>query len=212
MANITDSREMLQAKRRIMMNQPHKTTVSDDFVSALSLSKAEKASIKDGIIYFDPVWAGSGPATINNKHQFVQRTAINYRINNKLPSGYRRVEYISNYQRYNSIDTGISGADDSLEFQFKVKIDTGLDYASIFGNDAGSDGNTWRLIQGSSDTNRVKLYVTCNRRPGSSETITLPSTYVDKEMEMYISFQKYVVKIDGQEAALPLYWSPPGTG
>lgn len=116
MGSVRDSAGMLQSKRRILMSQPHLKTISNEFISQLSLSNAEKTKIRNGRVYFDPVWTGNGTATINNKHQILQRTAINYRINSKLPSGYQRVEYIMNNIRYNVIDTGIDGADDSLEF------------------------------------------------------------------------------------------------
>lgn len=211
MGSVRDSAGMLQSKRRILMSQPHLKTISNEFISQLSLSNAEKTKIRNGRVYFDPVWTGNGTATINNKHQILQRTAINYRINSKLPSGYQRVEYIMNNIRYNVIDTGIDGADDSLEFQFKVKAEA-YDYGPFFGNSENETTEAWRLIQSTSsaDASRVKMYFCRNRRAGSSATLVFPQTYADEIIEMYVSFNRCWVKIGNQESNIYITRGIPG--
>lgn len=83
---------------------------------------------------------------------------------NVLPPMYKSVDYVVSTAQKSYIDTGVSGTDDTLEFECTFLVTALFNYAGIFGNYTGSGQKAWRLIQGTA-TNW--MYANCHSSSGS---------------------------------------------
>lgn len=111
-----------------------------------------------------------------------------------LPDGYIQLPYIIGNYTASNIDTGISGDNDNLRFQFCVEVNYFTSYASLFGNYVSETSNCWRVIMATS--NNV-FYASHNKRANNSSVITCDSSFIDNALYFDLSSSSISLKMNG---------------
>ena len=101
-----------------------------------------------------------------------------------LPPWYKRVDYLVSIGQGAHIDTGVSGNDETLEFDITFYAESQVNYAGIMGNYVNSTTQAWRLILGS---NTTSVIINCFRQGGTS---LYPSGGTSVGVKLRVHFNK----------------------
>lgn len=113
-----------------------------------------------------------------------------------LPDDYIRANYLEINGRNTRIDTGVSGNDNTLVFDFDFTTVVRSAYAATFGNYVNENVKCWRLINpsGTSDV-RNYLFGALSARAGTSTSVNvvpLNESMTGKRINFRISYGKCV--------------------
>ena len=114
-----------------------------------------------------------------------------------VPPGYQVYDYIQTSGHNARFDTGVSGNDESLVFDFTYMRMSNVSYRTVFGNYTDESTRCWRLLQATTSYPRIYLCTMMNRRAGSSTSIggvsTETGTTVGHKTHFNMSYGKCTV-------------------
>lgn len=108
-----------------------------------------------------------------------------------LPAEYQRVGYLQSEGDRAVIDTGVSGDNDNLAFDFCFNLNQFVSYRGFFTNYVSEAANCWRMSEASSATS---ILYCMNTKTGSSAYIT--ATYIGKKTTVQMDKTTVTVSTD----------------
>ena len=175
---------------------------ADDYLTGdiVTLQTQGAYPLSSALVEIVPVQEGSGTPSPENVRPIQGWQKCNLNIPN---SDYHQVEYIEGYSCKSFVDSGVSGANDNLRIETKLRFWDWAQYAAFYGNYINETTNVTRLIF---YNYRYRLLICTNQKSQSSN-----SQYVDAggwfnaDVDHKITHSYSTLTVDGTDYALTVH-------